>query len=506
MTLWWRGRLLRVPIKLSLALIAGGFVIFGVYGVYELRAERNALRAVIEQETKLLGRSFRVAVENALRDQQVTAVEEMVRGLEHIDPLVDILIYEPGGRLIASAHGSQSSDPLPESIVQRAISSREEIFLFSPVDDPDRVVFSTPLRSDDGSLFGKLLVVRSLRDMQRALQESRRSITVSVLLFVLTTSVLGLVLGAVYIGRPLDRMAAAMREVRSGNLMSVLPIARRDEMGAIATEFNAMVTELREARHRLDEEAESRARLQRALQEADKLITVGQLSAGLAHEIGSPLQILNGRARALLTHAQDPAETRRNAEILVSQTDRITRIVEQLLRFTRRRPVSIAKTDLHTTVNAVLDLLQYEARRRGVSLRFSGGPGLPPILIDADGIQQIVLNLVANALTATSREGSVSVSLETSRLSTINGGCEVPAVRLIVADTGGGMSTEVLGRLFEPFFTTRSAEGGTGLGLAVVKSITTEHSGAVSVESQLGAGSRFIVDLPVHGAAARREA
>lgn len=505
-TLSWRGHLLRVPIKLSVALIAGGFVIFGVYGVYELRIERTALRAVIEQETRLLGRSFRVAVENALQDQQVADVEEMVRGLEYIDPLVDILIYESGGRLIASAHGSRSSDPLPENIVQHAISSREEILLFSPVDDPDRVVFSVPLSNDDGSLFGGLLVVRSLHDMQSALQETRRNIVVSVLLFVLTTSVLGLVLGAVYIGRPLDRMAAAMQEVRSGNLMSVLPIARRDEMGAVAAEFNAMVTELREARRRLDEETESRARLRRALQEADKLITVGQLSAGLAHEIGSPLQILNGRARVLLAHAQDPAETRRNAEILISQTDRITRIVEQLLRFTRRRPVSIAKTDLHMTINAVLDLLQYEARRHGVLLRFSGGQELPPILIDADGIQQIVLNLVANALMATPRGGSVSVSLETSRLSTINGGCEVPAVRLIVADTGGGMSAEVLGRLFEPFFTTRSAEGGTGLGLAVVKSIIIEHGGTVSVESQLGVGSRFIVNLPVHGAATRQEA
>jgi signal transduction histidine kinase len=96
--------------------------------------------------------------------------------------------------------------------------------------------------------------------------------------------------------------------------------------------------------------------------------------------------------------------------------------------------------------------------------------------------------------------------LETSRLSTINGRGEVPAVRLIVADTGGGMSADVLGHVFEPFFTTRSAEGGTGLGLVVVKSIITEHSGTVSVESQVGVGSRFTVDLPVHGAEARREA
>ncbi|MGH7961074.1 MAG: ATP-binding protein, partial [Candidatus Binatia bacterium] len=310
------------------------------------------------------------------------------------------------------------------------------------------------------------------------------------------------------IGRPLNRMAAVMKDVRSGNLMSVLPIDRKDEMGAIAAEFNTMVADLRAARRQLEEEAESRRRLQRALQEADKLITIGQLSAGLAHEIGSPLQILNGRARALFARAQDPAETRRNAEILISQTDRITRIVDQLLRFARRRPTSIPKTDLRTTVSSVLDLLQYEARRRGVSLTFSCRQDLPPIFVDADGVQQITLNLVANALTATVEGGSVSVSLETSRLSIINGngGSEIPAVRLIVTDTGRGMSAEVLQHLFEPFFTTRALQGGTGLGLAVIKSLVAEHSGTISVESEVGVGSRFTVDLPVHSAIAKPEA
>jgi len=392
-----------------------------------------------------------------------------------------------------------------ESMLQTAISSREAVFLFHPPDDPDRVVLAAPLTSGDGSLLGGLVVIRSLLDMQRALQETRRGISVSVLLFVLTTSVLGLILGAVYIGRPLGRMAAAMREVRSGNLMSVLPIDHKDEMGAVAAEFNAMVADLRETRHQLEEEAESRRRLQRALQEADKLITIGQLSAGLAHEIGSPLQILNGRARALLARAQDPAETRRNAEILISQTDRITRIVDQLLRFTRRRPISTTRIDLRATVNNVLELLQYEARRRGVSLTFSCGQDLPPVLMDADGMQQITLNLVANALTATPEGGGVTVSLEMSRLSTINGGCEIPAVRLAVADTGCGMSAEVLERLFEPFFTTRASQGGTGLGLAVVKSLVTEHGGTISVESEPGINSRFTVDLPIHSTTAKQE-
>jgi signal transduction histidine kinase len=125
--------------------------------------------------------------------------------------------------------------------------------------------------------------------------------------------------------------------------------------------------------------------------------------------------------------------------------------------------------------------------------------------MDADGMQQITLNLVANALTATPEGGGITVSLETSRLSTINGGCEILAVRLAVADTGCGMSVEVLERLFEPFFTTRASQGGTGLGLAVVKSLVTEHGGTISVESEPGVGSRFTVDLPIHSAAARQE-
>lgn len=96
--------------------------------------------------------------------------------------------------------------------------------------------------------------------------------------------------------------------------------------------------------------------------------------------------------------------------------------------------------------------------------------------------------------------------LEESKLPSRNGGCEVPAVRLVVTDTGCGMSADVRARLFEPFFTTRAAEGGTGLGLAVVKSLVTEHGGAIAVESEAGIGSRFSVSLPVYHSAARQEA
>jgi len=496
----------RISIKLSLVFIAGGFLIFGAYGLYELHIERNGLLRNVEQETMLLGRSLQAAVENALRDRQLADIEETIKYLERIDPSITILIYDPTGHLISTIYESPPLDSPIQRARETAMQSHQAVFTFHSLNDVNQAILALPLNDDHMALLGGLLLIRPLHEMQRARRELQHSIMVTVCVFVLTTTVLGLIAGSIYINRPLGRMAEAMKEVRAGNLMSALPDDRKDEVGAVAAEFNAMVADLREARRRLEEEAESRRRLQQALQEADKLITIGQLSAGLAHEIGSPLQVLRGRARTLLPRAHDAAEVRRIAEILVAQTDRITRIVEQLLRFTRRRPAPLAKSDLRSAISNVLDLMQYEAHKRGVALTFSGAQQLPSLWVDTDEIQQILLNLIANALAATPSGGRVSVSVETSRLTPRNGGCEAPAVRIEVLDTGCGIADDVQERVFEPFFTTRAAEGGTGLGLAVVKSLVTEHGGVITMRSALGVGSQFCVELPVYRAAAQQEA
>ena len=496
----------RVSIKLSLVLIVGGFLIFGAYGVYELNMERNNLQREVEKETMLLGRSLQVGVENALRDRQVADIEETIKRLARIDPTINITIYSPQGHPIAAVHESGPLAEFTQPIQESAISAREAVFAFHPAQKSTYAVLALPLSDDNGTLLGGLLVVRPLTDMHRALHELQQSILVTVLLFVLTTTILGLLTGRIYINRPLSRMAAAMKQVRAGNLQSILPVDRRDEMGAVAVEFNSMVTELRETRQHLEQEAESRRHLQHALQEADKLITIGQLSAGLAHEIGSPLQVLRGRARTLLTRAHDAAEVQRNAEILITQTDRITRIVEQLLRFTRRRSASSAKSDVRPAISNVVELMQHEAQRRGVSLTPRIPQHLPPLWMDTDEIQQIVLNLIANALAATPRGGQVSVTVEDTSLLSRTSNRETPALRLAVTDTGRGIASEMHARVFEPFFTTRAAEGGTGLGLAVVKALVTDHGGTITVTSTPGAGSEFVVVLPTHNAVIQQEA
>jgi signal transduction histidine kinase len=256
------------------------------------------------------------------------------------------------------------------------------------------------------------------------------------------------------------------------------------------------VKELGEARQRLSAEAESRLALEAGLRRVDKLAAVGQLSAGLAHEIGSPLLILNGRAQALAARAELPDDVRRNARILVEQSERIERIVRQLLDLARRKPSKLESLDALASVRAVVELLEFDARKRDVRLTFHSEEPLPRVLADGDGLQQVALNLLTNALRATPRGGEVRVTLAPSTFQRAPGLRERHGVRLSVEDTGVGMDGAALERVFEPFFTTWGAHGGTGLGLPVVKAIVAEHGGAVTVTSRQGQGTHFIVHIP----------
>jgi signal transduction histidine kinase len=492
----------KIPIKMTIALTAAGLTLFGSYGLYLMRAERWELRQAVERELGLVGRSLQVAIENALRDRQLDDVREVVQTLAVAEGSVDVVVLDGAGRVIVAPGRSASIGVRQQQIAMRAIETRENILRYVPPGGLDELLLAMPLLADDGSISGGLVVVRPLADLRQDLRRTQRAITLSVALFVLTNSALGLFLGTAYIGRPLARMVAAMRRVRGGDLTSMLAVLRQDEVGELAREFNAMVAELKETRSRLQAETDSRRQLQHSLQEADKLITIGQLSAGLAHEIGSPLQILHGRARALVARAHDAEETRRNGEILVEQSERIAGIVEQLLRFARRRPAHIDAADVRAAVRAVIELLDFEARRRGIELRFDCPAELPQIRADADRLQQVVLNLVTNALNATPKGGRVSIEIEPGRMRGTEDGNPTPSLRLIVRDTGLGISDSVRRRLFEPFFTTRGAEGGSGLGLAVVKAIVNDHGGSVWADSQPGQGACFTVELPVAGPAA----
>jgi len=472
-----------IRLRFTLALTTVGVVLFGSYALWAYRNERHDLHEAIDAEIRVVGQSLETSLGNALRDRQRLDIDETLSTLEAVAPDLDIHIHDPAGRPIAHSRGAAVDDVI-ETLAARAAVSRVEVVELDPAERPERIIFAGPLTAEDGTLLGSVTIARPTDKMTADLARTRDHLILALLAFLAATIVTGLILGTIHVTRPIARLLEGVHHVREGDFRARVRPGRDDEIGRLVAEFNSMIATLAEMRDRIEAEANARAHLEIGLQRVDKLVTIGQLSAGLAHEIGSPLQVLSGRAAALVDHT-DP-EVRRQAGLLVAQCDRITRVVEQLLSFGRRKPAVIEPCDLVAPVVAVIDLLDGEARRRNVTLHLDTADEPHQIVANVDQLQQVTLNLLRNALAATPAGGTISVRVDRV----------LDRVRLVVRDTGAGIDHDTQARLFEPFFTTRAAEGGTGLGLAVVRAMAIEQRATIDVISEPGAGAEFIVSFP----------
>jgi signal transduction histidine kinase len=355
--------------KLTLALALTAFLLVGGVGWWQVAAEERDLETAVEHDVRLLGRSLQVSFENALRDRQAEDVQETLGGLEAIDPEVDVLVYNANGARLAASHGARES--------ARWLAARPERtelrFVRAPA--PGHVELLVPLRITRDDRPATLVLVRPLDEMQSDLTATRVRVGWSVFAFVSVVALLTHLLARYWVSTPLALMVAHMRRVRAGDLASTPLGARDDEVGATLKEFEALVVELREARERIERDAESRAQLDHQLRDLHKMRAVGTLAAGIAHEIGSPLQVLEGRLASLEQRAEDPNEVRRVASILLDQVRRITRIVSGFLDVARRRSsASNLSVEVEKPVRAVLALLESEARRRRVEITLRAAP------------------------------------------------------------------------------------------------------------------------------------
>ncbi len=475
---------MKLATRMTLAIGACALLLVGGGGFLQLRSEERDLRRVAEGEALLLGRSLQTAFENALRDRQIEDVAETLRDLSHVDPSVAIFVYDEEGQLVGATRNVLPTDDVAR-VERSARVSASPVLEYSPKSGSNALLLGLRLRDEVPAGASSIVLERPLTELQRDLSETRRNLLLTAAAFIAAAAALTWVLTRRYVGSPLARMVANMQRVRSGDL-GIPPSSRSaDEVGETQREFDLLVRDLEAARVRADREMEARQRIERELQNADKLVTLGQLSAVMAHEIGSPLQILEGRARALHKHADDAAATRRTAAVLVEQTERITRIVRQMLSITRRRAPVRARIDAEASIRSVVALLEIEARRRKVAFRVERS-GRTDVFADPDQLQQVALNLMRNALEASPEDAVVQVEI---------GGDERSLV-LEVRDRGTGIPEPVRAHLFEPFLTTKAASGGSGLGLSVVSSIVREHGGSVDFVEDGAPGCVVRVTLP----------
>lgn len=321
-----------------------------------------------------------------------------------------------------------------------------------------------------------------------------------------------------FVYRPVERMLGSMERAGAGDLSAEAPSVAEDEIGRLARGFNRMLARLREmtaerdAQNQLLERRvrEATAALEernvqleetnlelyqtaRRLTELERLAAAGQTAAQLAHEVGTPLNLISGHVQLLLASpSHDPDAERKRLETISTQIERIERIVRQMLDRTRPEAAEMSPLDLNQLLRRIFDATAPTLDASDVRLTHALARDLPPVVGDADRLQQVFINLVNNALDAMPDGGELKVTTRFIH----NEGDGEGAVSVEFEDTGTGMSEDVRARIFDPLYTTKARGRGTGLGLVVVRQALAEHGGRIEVESEAGAGSRFRLTFP----------
>jgi signal transduction histidine kinase len=369
----------------------------------------------------------------------------------------------------------------------------------------DHFYYAVPLRlsstrEEARLVMGMLELSRSADVLGTTSDDISRAILL-VLLIVVVATVSVAAVASRLVSRPITKLLRGIDDVAKGDLSHVILSEHDDEIGAIATRFNEMTFSLRESRGETQRQNEAKLALEQRLGQTEKLATIGQLAAEIAHEVGTPLNVIAGRARSIQKKAKkDPEAVEKNAIIVAEQTARITRIIQRLLDFTRRKvgTPEQAAVNLNELVLTTMELLSGQFSNAKVKTRLERAENLPRVAGDKDRLQQVLINLLLNAVQAMPEGGKLRVETKAATRTRpgLESGAEQQFVELAVSDTGIGIPADIKDKIFDPFYTTKEGQGGTGLGLAVVSGIVKEHDGWIDVEEVEGGGTSFRVYLP----------
>ena len=516
---------LRLTTKFTLvtsAVLITAMVLFTYFGIGSL--ERIILDEAVKDIDNLSETILRTTYHQMLEDDRervYQAIEEVgfQKGVRQIR-LIDkdgVIRYSTLEREIGTevdksgascnmCHGKHGDSPLV------AVSSMRRSRNFIDSDGEEvigmaRGIYNQPtcsiaachIHPPGAQLLGVLDVTVSMKEMTGQIGGFRRQMILSTfgLLFALALS-LAFVTGR-FVHRPVRDLLAHTRRLTSGDLEGRIEPLARDELGELEVAFNEMTGSLRQAQRELRELAssletkvEQRTReiqdIQGHLARSEKLASLGELVAGIAHEINNPLTGIMVFASMILEDGRLPQDMRNDMEVINRETERCSGIVRRLLEFSRETLPHKAPELINHLLDNTLHLLENQATFHDIDIARHYASDLPPILVDGNQICQVFMNILLNAAQAMPGGGSLALATELSE----DG--EYLAVRF--SDTGSGIPENDLKRIFDPFFTTKE-EGGTGLGLSVSYGIVENHGGKIAVDSLVGTGTTFTVLLPL---------
>jgi two-component system NtrC family sensor kinase len=329
-----------------------------------------------------------------------------------------------------------------------------------------------PLHDFQGNVVGMLYVGAKESVFQALVQAKNTRVMLIVLVSLFLAGIIAIPISR-FITTPIADLVKATRRLAEGDMSVHVKTHGQGELAILGESFNRMVETLVETQQKLVHQ--------------EKLASVGQLAAGVAHEINNPLGSILLLSDVMYKETQERDSHREDLEMIIKETTRCKNIVSDLLNFSRQQQVLAQQTDLHDLMEKTIQETEIRPAFEGVQIIRQFSPDLPIIQADPDQLQQVFTNLLNNA--AEAMEGGGTITLTTRSV-------DSQWVEIKISDTGIGISEENLGKLFTPFFTTKALGKGTGLGLSIVYGIIKMHRGQIHVSSQVGVGTTFTITLP----------
>lgn len=412
------------------------------------------------------------------------------------DTRISTNVTTPQGR---RAIGTHAAPEVSQAVLARGLRWHGRAYVF----DDWYIAAYDPLRNHSGRVIGMLYV--------GVLEAPILAVRTNVMLTFLVVCVLGLlvVFALTYVIThrtisPLEEMVAATRKIAAGDLSVRVSVASLDEIGDLAGSFNEMLSSLqrsntqleewgRTLEERVKERTDQLVAVQAQMVRSEKLASIGRLAAGVAHSINNPLGGILSLSMLAQEGCTDTA-LRADLETISKQALRCREIVKGLLEFSHQAEARVVRTEVNAIVDGAVQLLQRQAVFHNVTIERRFAADVPPVLVDPGQLQEVITNLIVNAVDAMEGGGILTIETLCARKPGTHQG-DLPEVIIRVADTGKGIPPEAMPYLFEPFFTTKAVGKGTGLGLAIAHGVVTRGGGRIEVTSA-PSGTVFAIHLP----------
>jgi two-component system NtrC family sensor kinase len=508
----------------------------GIFAFLMLRFQRNTLlmEAVrhVNQISEIVLNSTRSAMFHNRSDQ----VREIVQDIGRSQGVITkVRILRKDGTIIHSCCDHEISsrvDAEAEACIlchtggepRHQVSLAERVRIFrDPESDNRSLGLITVIKNEkscstaachahsaERKILGVLDVVYSLKEIDH--QRGLVSVTIAgfSLGIVVMAALLGFLIVQHRIYLPLRDLEGGALRVSRGELGTEIPVRRRDEFGHLAASLNEMMTALAESERKLqewnrtlEERVEEKTRelnlAEGKTARAEKLASVGLLAAGIAHELNNPLTGVLTFSSLMRNKMDDGSPDAEDMDLIIRETKRCSAIIKRLLDFAREEKPSKKEVDINELIQETVRIVEHSASTHDIEIVLNLAADMPMLRVDRGQIKQVVMNLLVNAADAVGEKGTITVStrIPPEKYLPEGGGEPVGMMEIAVADTGKGIPKKMLAKLFDPFFTTKELGKGTGLGLSVSYGIVRAHHGRIDVESSVGAGTAFIVRLPL---------